>query len=352
MESILYFIQDFIILLIRHITDFIHSIGINVLDVVIVLILFFYAYEGYILGFLGASLDLISFILSFIIALKFYNLLGLFLGDTFGIPPGFARAGSFFILALFSEIIIGLIFRKLTKKMPDIYYNNPQSIGNKLNSFLGVIPGIMSAFIILSFLLSVIISLPSSPLLKNAVTQSRIGKVLVANTSLFEKGLNDIFGGALSETMNFITVKPQSNETVNLRFTISSPTVDAEAESEMLLLLNKEREKNGVDPLVMDTKLRDLARDYSKDMLKRGYFSHYNLEGQSPFDRMDAYGITYGYAGENLALAPSTALAMQGLMNSPGHRANILNANFGKIGIGVMDGGVYGKMFTQEFTDL
>jgi uncharacterized protein YkwD len=101
----------------------------------------------------------------------------------------------------------------------------------------------------------------------------------------------------------------------------------------------------------MNTKLRKLARDYAKDMLKKGYFSHYDIEGKSPFDRMDDYGIERRYAGENLAFAPSTELAMQGLMNSPGHRENILNPNFSKIGIGVMDGGVYGKMFTQEFTD-
>jgi uncharacterized protein YkwD len=86
-------------------------------------------------------------------------------------------------------------------------------------------------------------------------------------------------------------------------------------------------------------------------MLQKGYFSHYDDEGKSPFERMDLSAIERKYAGENLAFAPSTDLAMQGLMNSPGHRANILNPNFTKVGIGVMDAGVYGKMFTQEFTD-
>ena len=66
---------------------------------------------------------------------------------------------------------------------------------------------------------------------------------------------------------------------------------------------------------------------------------------------MNKANIEFTYAGENLALAPSTPLAMQGLMNSPGHRANILNPNFKKIGIGVIDGGIYGKMYSQEFTD-
>lgn len=351
MESVIYLVQSLGSFIIRQIGGLMHSLGINLLDAVIVMVLFFYAYEGYVLGFISASLDLISFILSFIIALKFYNSFGLFLGDNFSIPPGFARAGGFFIIALISEIILGFLIRKLAKKIPDVYHDQPLGLVDKLNSILGVIPGMMSAFIILSFLLSVIISLPSSPILKNAVTSSRIGKILVANTSLFEKGLNDIFGGALSETMNFITVKPQSNETVNLRFTVSDPKPDSSAEQDMLGLVNKERTENGLNNLTFATPLRDLAREYSKDMLIRGYFSHYNLEGQSPFDRMDASGIIYSYAGENLALAPSTDLAMQGLMNSPGHRANILNSNFTKIGIGVMDGGVYGKMFTQEFTN-
>lgn len=343
--------REFILSLLTQLSDVSQGLGINLLDLVILVVLFFYAYEGYVLGFVSAILDLLSFILSFIIALKFYSSVGLFLGDAFSISPGFARAIGFFVLALFSEIILGLLLRKIAKRIPGLYSDPTVPMVNKLNHFLGIFPGLASAFIILSFLLSVIISLPSSPVLKEAVTSSKIGKTLVANAGLFEKGLNDIFGGALSETMNFITVRPESNETVNLRFTVSSPSVDVIAEEAMLDSVNKHRRENGLGELTMDTQLRELARDYSKDMLQRGYFSHYNLEGQSPFDRMDAYGITYGYAGENLALAPSTDLAMQGLMNSPGHRANILNANFTKVGIGVMDGGVYGKMYTQEFTD-
>jgi uncharacterized protein YkwD len=326
--------------------------GINLLDIVIMLVLLFYAYEGYTLGLLIAGVDLISFILSFIVALKFYGAFGMFLADAFSISPGFARAIGFFILALISEIIINIVLKFAVKRMPEITLESHiKTFLRKFNHMLGIIPGLTSAFIILAFLLSVIISLPSSPILKQLVTTSLFGKHLVANAATFEKGLNDIFGGALNETMNFLTVKPSSDETVDLRFTVAAPTVDLAAEQEMFRLVNKERMANGIDPLTFNNKLRDLARDYSKDMFQRGYFSHYNPEGQSPFDRMDAYGITYGYAGENLALAPSTELAMQGLMNSPGHRENILKPQFTKIGIGAMDGGIYGKMFTQEFTD-
>ena len=86
-------------------------------------------------------------------------------------------------------------------------------------------------------------------------------------------------------------------------------------------------------------------------MFARGYFSHYTPEGLTPFDRMAQGDAYFTYAGENLALAPNVTIAMQGLMQSLGHRANILSANFGKIGVGVIDGGIYGQMFCQEFTD-
>ncbi len=86
-------------------------------------------------------------------------------------------------------------------------------------------------------------------------------------------------------------------------------------------------------------------------MFARGYFSHTDPDGKSPFDRIAAAGITYKAAGENLAYAANVDLAHAGLMRSPGHRANILETDFGRVGIGVIDGGIYGRMFTQNFRD-
>ncbi len=332
------------------ISMFLQFFGINLLDIIIFVVIIFYAYEGYLLGIVIAGLDLLSFILSFIIALKFYSSVGLFIGDNFGISPGIARALAFFGLALVTEVFLTVIFRKLAKKFPD-FDLHPSNHIKKLNHIAGIFPGLISSFIILSFLFSIIVALPSSPFLKNIVISSRVGKQLVANTSLFEKRLNDIFGGALNETMTFLTVKPRSDEKVDLRFTVANSTIDVQSEEEMLRFINKERTANDIPPVTMNANLRKLARDYSRRMLEKGYFSHNDDEGKSPFDRMDDYKIDREYAGENLAFAPSVELAMQGLMNSPGHRANILNPNYKQIGIGVMDAGVYGKMFTQEFTD-
>ena len=328
------------------------NFGINLFDIVFVVVILFYAYEGYSLGLALASLDLVSFVLSFIIALKFYNVLANLLLLLFSLPLGFAHAIGFFLLAFVAEVCLGLFFRGILRRVPTVRSQHPLfSLLRKLDHWLGIIPGMVSAFIVLSFLLTIVVSLPSSPLIKSLVTDSKIGSRLIANTSLFEKQLNSIFGGALNDTLNFLTVEPKSNESVNLHFSMKKGTVDDQAEQEMFILVNKERVKSGLAPLTFDTMLRDVARAHSQDMFARGYFSHYTPEGRSPFDRMTNAGITFMYAGENLALAPSTDLAMQGLMNSPGHRANILNPNFKKIGIGVIDGGIYGKMYSQEFTD-
>lgn len=117
----------------------------------------------------------------------------------------------------------------------------------------------------------------------------------------------------------------------------------------MVKLVNEERAKVGLAPLVIDSRLVELARKKSADMIKNGYFSHISPTYGSPFDMMKAAGISYRMAGENIAGAPSVDRAHVALMNSPGHRANILNPNFTHIGIGIVDGGPYGKMFTQMF---
>lgn len=121
------------------------------------------------------------------------------------------------------------------------------------------------------------------------------------------------------------------------------------AEQQMLDLVNAERTKNGLQPLQADMELTKLARMKSQDMINRGYFDHNSPTYGSPFDMMKQYGVTYKTAGENLAGNRSVQAAHTALMNSAGHRANILNSSFTHIGIGIVEGGSYGMMFTQMF---
>ncbi len=119
-------------------------------------------------------------------------------------------------------------------------------------------------------------------------------------------------------------------------------------EATMLELVNQERARVGVAPLKLHLKLSEVARLKSEDMATNNYFSHQSPTYGSPFEMMRSFGITYSMAGENLALAGSVQRAHNALMNSPGHRANILNARYTHIGIGMVQGS-RGQYYTQMF---
>lgn len=129
----------------------------------------------------------------------------------------------------------------------------------------------------------------------------------------------------------------------------SAEGVLSEEETEMLRLVNSERAKAGLRPLAANADLTKLARLKCQDMMNRGYFGHNSPTYGSPFDMIKGAGIAYRTAGENLAGAPTVASAHQSLMNSDGHRRNILNGSFTEVGIGAVSGGPYGMMFCQMF---
>lgn len=129
-----------------------------------------------------------------------------------------------------------------------------------------------------------------------------------------------------------------------------SPTAERAMEQEVLKLVNRARAENGLNPLLWADDLADIARAHSADMIERGFFSHTNPDGQSPFDRIKSNGISYRAAAENIAYGqPDAEAVMNSWMNSAGHRANILNENLKEIGIGAVkdsNGTVY---WTQVF---
>jgi len=104
-----------------------------------------------------------------------------------------------------------------------------------------------------------------------------------------------------------------------------------------------------VRPLTADPVLTTLARQKSQDMADLGYFGHFSPTYGSPFDMLNRAGVSYQRAGENLALAPTVEVAHASLMNSEGHRRNILNPAYARVGIGVIQSGPYRMFFTQLF---
>ena len=121
-------------------------------------------------------------------------------------------------------------------------------------------------------------------------------------------------------------------------------------ERQLFDLTNASRVRHGFSALQWDDHTSVTARNHSIDMAKYNYFSHENLQGQSPFDRMKNDGIAFRAAGENLAYGQSSAIfAHEGLMNSKGHRENILQDTYSHLGVGVSFNEESQPYYTENF---
>src|SRR5699024_1199687 len=118
-------------------------------------------------------------------------------------------------------------------------------------------------------------------------------------------------------------------------------------EERVIELTNQAREEAGLEALEMEHPLMAAAKEKSRDMYGNGYFAHESPTYGSPFDLMKVFGVTYMAAGENIAMGQSTPEeVVTAWLNSPGHRANIMNPNFTHIGVGYIENGHY---WTQHF---
>ena len=180
-----------------------------------------------------------------------------------------------------------------------------------------------------------------------AVSASAASHTVVAGDTMWKIAVKYKVG-----TSEIIAANPQvanpnliyPGQVLNVPLTDASVTA---FESEVVRLVNEIRKQNGLSPLTQDWELSRVARYKSQDMRDKGYFSHTSPTYGTPFQMIRAFGLSYRTAGENIARGYSTPQAVvNGWMNSSGHRANILNASFTKIGVGYVANGHY---WTQMF---
>lgn len=317
----------------------------NLVDLGIVAFLVFYVAIHIGDGFLYLSRKLVGFLGGAILAFLWYPYVSAFAAPHIDVPASIVDAGSFLVLFMLVQLAVNLLLGFAFSFIP------VEAHESKASRALATIPALVDGLIMVSLLLFVVVASPFFISAKGPIEDSTIGSALVNRAAGLEVYLDQVFGKATQETLGFLTVKPEEGETVELPYKANDLRVDPQAEAEMLVLVNAERAKVGAPALVMDEKLVAVARLHSEDMWKRQYFAHVDPDGKDPFDRMRAGGVAFVTAGENLALARTTERAHVGLMNSPGHKRNILDPAFRKIGIGVIDGGIYGKMFTQNFSN-
>ena len=167
-------------------------------------------------------------------------------------------------------------------------------------------------------------------------------KMKVAFTGEFA---NKIIGAYGIEKM----VVLQNNTIVFRPLDTSFPLMMNDNERETFNLVNAQRTANGIAPLQVDTRLQLLARRKAEDMVANNYFDHQSPTYGGPSDMINKAGIFWYTAGENIAGAYRNDIAVVAWMNSQGHRENILDSTYNYTGMGVVDGGRYGKIYVQIF---
>ena len=327
----------------------------NWIDVAILLIVAWNVADGVRKGFIGSLVDLIAFVLSVVVALTLYVTLAELMTEQWNVPAPFAQPLAFSALWIGTGIAVGLLGRIIGAPFAALLR------GRTLDAALSLVPSVLKGFLVCALILLVVLALPPLPFgppvqqaiaqSREAIQASRLATELVERSAGADRLVRESVSDSILRSLTLLTVRPETDERIDLDFRVAAPPIDPEAEARMLELVNAERAKAGLKQLVRDAELEKVARSHSIDMLQRGYFSHATLENDSPFDRMKEGGVAFSTAGENLALAPTTNLAHQGLMDSPGHRANILNPEFGRIGIGVARADGRGSMFTQNFAN-
>lgn len=321
------------------------------IDLAIILVIALYLVDGYRRGFLLLGLEFIGTILTFYLAWTGSEWVGQWPQQFINYPEGLERLIGFTVLWFILQAVYIGLSTFLYPRIPDTLRNSV------INKVAGLIPSTAKGLLIIAVILTLGVVLPFDNPFRPAILASRLGQPIVTATQSLQQQFAQRYSQELTETFTFLTTTPivrkttDHTETIKLHFTTNNGVIAPQSEAAMLDLLNKERVKQGLNPLTADTALREVGRTHARDMLARGYFSHYSPEGTDPFDRIETAGIRYLTAGENLAFAPTVELAHVGLMNSPKHRDNILYPEFGKVGIGVIDSKLYGQMFVQVFSN-
>lgn len=313
----------------------------NAADIIIAVCLVFFTWLGYKRGFIHSLLDLFRWAGAFVTAALLYHDATGILIQYFSVKEEWQQPASFLVVFVAALFFLWLLFAVIKKITPAaVQY----SFANKA---AGLIPG---------FLTGVAVSLLLAKILVASIWFATPAKenntILLSSFSNATGWLDDRMKPVFS-----IPVPPQVSGAAEIAYSESEEFKSAsfqsrpDLEARLLQLVNTERKTRGIRLLLPDNLLRTAAENHAADMFTRGYFSHNTPEGTDPFQRMKKTGIRYTAAGENLAHAYTLDAAHTGLMNSPGHKANILNKQFGKIGIAVLDGGEKGLMLVQEFSN-
>lgn len=317
----------------------------NLLDGVLLAVFVLAVVDGARRGLRPYLAELVTFVVSLGVAFAVFGPVAVAATNLLHVPAGAAGVGVFLLIVVVAH---GLAWPALHRWVRTAELALPPRQARRLGS----LPALATAVVASGVLLGALVALPGQRSVRTLVEGSAIGAPLARAAAALP--MQTLVGASQAQGQVIMGGPQGDDESAFYRLSLPPGLkleTDTAAERRMLSLLNAERRRDGLAPLRMDSALQAVARAHSRDMYMRDYFSHITPEGRSAFDRLQAAGITFLAAGENIAFAPDVASAEQSLYSSPEHRANILAPDYVRVGIGVIRAPGYEEMFTQDFAD-
>jgi hypothetical protein len=295
-------------------------------------------------------MDLVGLIVGIALAFRFSGLVGDGLAEWLGISPEMGRlVGG---VAIF--IIIGIGASFAAHYLQKVFTLPGLALTNRL--FGGGLALAWALFVAM-LLLSLLVVIPLPDAVGESIEESNVASALTDPDSLPQRMFHTLAGDRVLEALlNLDELVGREKVILEKDETLEIPTADPEelrrdeaAAEDIFELLNRARIEEGLDPLAWSAPLAEVGEGHATEMYVEGYFSHTSPVTGTVADRVADAGIPYLVVGENLALAATARTAHAGLMDSPGHRANIVGERFTRVGIGVIRG-PYGLMVVQVFS--
>lgn len=290
------------------------------LDALLIVFFAFQLFLGFQQGLVLGLLSLVGYALALVAILVGAPWLAASLNQWLGWPSNAVVLGAAVVLLVLIRLLTGWVTGRLHVHLAD----RPRA--RRVNRWAGLLPG--AAWGVLSTLLVAwLYSAFLGPLPPGSPIASRL---LAAG----EKPMNQLVDRLPGGLPNIVML-PGGWEVI-AGDAPASDVAPTQLEKDMVALVNEERRKQGLKPLAWDGRLAEVGRRHSKDMIAKDYFAHEDPAGQSVSDRAREARVGYFVIGENLAFAPNLAIAHRGLMESPGHRENILRPGFERVGVGIV----------------
>lgn len=316
-------------------------------DIVLLVVLLGAAVDGYRRGFIVHASDVLTLVPAIWLTTGYSAEAADWLVLERDVSPLKARIAAPLAIFVGVQVAGALLVWLLCRRLPE------EVRTSRANHVAGIFPAVLKFVAYGAIVFAVVAAVPTDRM-RAIMAESHVAPTLASAGRAMAGWVGFSVDEVVGRAFRNLTVSNRPHhETIKIP-AVSDPArlrIKSEQEQELLALVNEERKRAGVGPLQVDDELREVARAHSRDMWVRGYFAHQDPDGRDAADRVRAARIRYGLVGENIALAPTLPMVHEGLMNSPDHRANILDARYKRLGIGIVLGGSNGLMVTQNFRD-